>query len=137
MGWVFFALLSAVFAALVAILGKMGVRGIDSTTATTVRAVIMALFLVGVFLFLGKFSELAKFDKRALLFVALSGIAGALSWLAYFFALKYGSAHSVAALDRTSVAMVAVLAALFLGEVFTWKVALGALLMVTGAVLML
>jgi transporter family protein len=88
--WQLYAFGAATFAALVAILGKIGLKDIDSTFATTIRAVIMAGFLLLISLLLGKFRgfSLSSFGSKAWLFVALSGIAGALSWLCYFFALK-------------------------------------------------
>ncbi len=98
--WIIYALLAAVFAAAVAILGKIGLEGVDTTLATTVRAMIMAGFLVVVSLFLGKSSLLGGITSKPLLFIAASGIAGALSWLFYFSALKHGPASGVAALDR-------------------------------------
>jgi len=134
--WVLYAILSAVFAALVAIFGKMGIASVDSTLATAVRAVVMAVFLVLAVLFLGKGSLLSSVDSRAFQFIVLSGLAGALSWLFYFFALKNGPAHGVAALDRLSVVLVLILAALFLGEGITWKSGLGALLITLGAIFM-
>src|SRR5687767_13194455 len=106
MGWIFFALLAAAFAALVAVFGKIGIQNVDSTLATTVRAVIMAAFLAIVAGVLGKAKLLSTIDNRALTFIALSGIAGALSWLAYFVALKTGPAPAVAPLDRLSVVFV-------------------------------
>ncbi|MEK7493699.1 MAG: EamA family transporter [Patescibacteria group bacterium] len=134
--WAFFALLSAGFAALVAIFGKIGLTGIDTTLATTVRAVIMAAFLVVVAFSLGKVGMLSTLSGKALVFIALSGVAGALSWLFYFFALQKGPASGVAALDRLSVVFVLVLAVLFLGEHFTIKAVAGAVLVAAGAVLM-
>ena len=134
--WILFALLSAVFAALVAIFGKIGIKDIDSTLATTVRAVIMAGFLVITSLFLGKVELLKTIDSKALTFIAFSGIAGALSWLFYFFAIKNGPVSSVAALDRLSVVFVLILAVLILGDHLTWKSGLGAILLTTGAILM-
>jgi len=126
----------AVFAALVAIFGKVGLQGIDTTLATTVRAIIMAVFLVVVSLGLGKFSFASLPHGKALLFITLSGIAGALSWLAMFAALKMGPAPGVAAIDRTSVVFVLIFSLLFLGTQFTWKALLGAALMTIGAILM-
>lgn len=134
--WVLFALLSAVFAALVAVFGKLGVAGVDTTLATTVRAVVMAVFLVIVSLVLGKGALLPAIGAKTFSFIVLSGIAGALSWLAYFFALKYGPASAVAALDRLSVVFVLVFAVAFLAEKLTWKSALGAALVTAGAILM-
>lgn len=134
--WIIYAILSAAFAAAVAILGKIGLEGIDTTLATTVRAMIMAGFLVIVSLLLGKSSLLGGITSKPLLFIAASGIAGALSWLFYFSALKHGPASAVAALDRLSVVFVLVLAILFLGEHLTWKTGLGATLVAAGAILM-
>ena len=135
MTWIFYAAGSAVFAALVAIFGKIGLKGIDSTLATTVRAVVMALFLVIVAFSLNKFEALGTITGKPLLFIILSGIAGALSWLFYFFAIKTGPVSGVVAIDRTSVAFALILAALFLGEALTWKTAMGGVLIVGGALL--
>lgn len=134
--WIIYALLSAVFAALVAIFGKIGLQGVDSTLATTVRSIVMAMFLVFVSASLGKWGGLFEIESRTLTFIALSGVAGALSWLFYFFALKNGPASGVAALDRLSVVFVVVFAILFLAEKLTAKIAIGALLITAGAVLM-
>lgn len=134
--WILLALGSAAFAALVAVFGKLGVQNVDSTLATAVRAIVMAVFLVLVVLFLGKTQLLSSIDNKALFYIVLSGVAGALSWLCYFFALKVGPAHGVAAIDRLSVIFVLILAALFLSESITWKTAIGGLLLTAGAILM-
>ena len=134
--WVLYGLLAGLSAALVAIFGKLGVKGLDSTLATTVRAGIMFGFLVVVSLVLRKTPLLSTLDKRALLWIAASGVAGALSWLWYFLALKTGLVKGVAALDRLSVVWAILLAALFLGEGFGWKTALGMLLVGSGALLL-
>lgn len=135
--WLFYAFLAAVFAALVAILGKAGLKGVDSTLATTVRAVIMALFLISVSIAMRKFDgfSLHSFTGREWFFVALAGVAGALSWLFYFSALRTGPAGAVSAIDRLSIVFVVVLAAFFLGEAFTWKIGIGATLIAGGALL--
>jgi transporter family protein len=135
--WVPYAILSAIFAAAVAIFGKIGLKGIDSTLATTVRSVIMALFLLTVALSMGKFSgwTFETFGSKAWLMIALSGIAGALSWLFYFVAIKNGNVTAVAAIDRLSIVFVILLSALFLGEALTWKTGAGALLVALGAFL--
>lgn len=137
LGWIPLALIGAAFAALVAIFGKIGLQGLDTTVATTVRAIIMAAFLVVVSLALGKVHAEALPHGKALLFITLSGVAGALSWLAMFAALKIGPAPGVSALDRLSVVFVLIFSLLFLGTQFTWKALLGALLIVGGAVLMI
>jgi transporter family protein len=135
--WILYAFLSAVFAALVAIFGKIGLSNIDTTIATTVRSIVMALFLVIVSFSLGKFSLLHTIKNRILLFIVLSGIAGAISWLFYFLALKTGITSGVVAIDRMSVVFVLILSIIFLGENFTWLSAFGAALMTAGAILMI
>ncbi|NBO36022.1 EamA family transporter [bacterium] len=135
MSWIIFALLSALFAALVAIFGKMGIGSIDTTLATTVRSAIMFGFLLIVSLFSGVFQNIKQIDSKSLGIIALSGIAGALSWLFYFYALKKGPASGVAALDRLSVVFVIFLAFLFLGENLTLKSVAGAILITIGAIL--
>lgn len=130
------AIFSAISAALVAIFGKIGIQNIDSTLATTIRALVMALFLLTASVLLGKMKLFSTIDNKTLLFLILSGVAGALSWLFYFFALKIGPASGVAALDRLSVVFVLVLAVLFLGESLTWKSGIGASLLTVGAILM-
>jgi transporter family protein len=133
--WILLGFLSALFAALVAIFGKIGVKNIDTTLATTVRAVIMALFLIIVSLILGKQSLISQINSKAMLFIVLSGIAGALSWLSYFLALKIGEVKGVAVLDRFSVVLAILLAALFLGESITVKNWIGMILITAGLLL--
>jgi transporter family protein len=133
--WILFGFLSAFFAALVAIFGKIGVKDIDTTLATTIRAIIMAIFLVVVSLALNKFSLFNQINSKALGFIILSGISGALSWLAYFFALKLGEVKGVAVLVRFSVVLAIILAALFLGESITIKNWIGMILIIAGLLL--
>lgn len=135
--YIFYAFLSAIFAGAVAILGKLGLKGIDSTLATAIRSIVMAGFLVFVTAILGKLSGIttAISGGKQWAYIVGSGIAGALSWLFYFYALKNGSAGAVSAIDRTSLVFVVLLAAMFLGEGLTWKIGLGAALMVLGAIL--
>lgn len=134
--WIGYALLAAFFAALVAIFGKVGIREVDVTLATAVRAVVMAAFLVTVAVALGKTGSLGGISRRSFVFIVLSGVAGAASWLCYFVALRDGPATGVAALDRLSVVIVFALAVVFLGDAFTLKAAIGAALVVTGAILL-
>lgn len=134
--WVGYALLSAVFAALVAILAKIGLKNVDTTLATTIRAIVMATFLLAAALSLGKLPLLKTVESSALTLIIFSGIAGALSWLFYFLALKNGPVDGVAALDRLSVVFVVILAALFLGEAMTLKSILGLVFLVGGALLL-
>ena len=135
--WLIYALLSAVFAALVAIFGKVGLQGLDSTTATAVRAVVMAIFLISVVLVLGKGSLISAIagNSDAMKFIMLSGVAGALSWLFYFLALQKGTVSQVVPIDRSSVVFALLLSALFLGEKISLQSAAGAALIVIGAIL--
>jgi len=135
--WLVFALLSALTAGLVALFGKLGLQGIDTNTATAVRAVIMAIFLVGVVVVQGKLANVQAIlgNNKALLFIVLSGVAGAVSWVFYFLALKLGKLSQVAPIDRLSMVFAMVLAVLFLGEKISLRVGLGAALMVAGAVI--
>jgi transporter family protein len=135
--WVIYGLLSATGAALVAIFGKIGVSHVDSTVATAVRAIIMALAMVGAVFVFGKARMVQAIDGKALLFIVLAGLAGAASWYWYFLALKTGPVTGVVALDRLSIVFAVVLAALFLGEVPTWLHGAGLVLMVAGAFLLI
>jgi transporter family protein len=136
--WLVYALLAAISAALVAIFGKIGLKGIDSNAATAIRGVIMALFLCGVVVAqqkTGLISEIMA-NYKALTFIVLSGIAGALSWIFYFLALKHGEVSKVAPVDKLSVVFAIVLAFLFLGEKLTLLKGIGAALLTTGVVLL-
>jgi transporter family protein len=134
--WLIFALLSALAAALVAVFGKVGLEGIDSSTATAIRAVIMALFLIADILVQGKLGNVSSIfgNDKAMYYIVLSGVAGALSWLFYFFALKLAPVSKVAPIDRLSVVFALVLAALFLGEEVSLRTGIGAALVAAGAI---
>lgn len=138
--WIVFAFLSAFTAALVAIFAKLGLREVDPTLATALRSVIMAVFLIVMAWMLGKFNgfSLHALSGKEWVLLTLAGIAGALSWLFYFFALRDGTASAVVAIDRLSivlVVLVVLLAAMFLAETLSWRSVLGSILMVCGAVL--
>lgn len=135
--WLIFAILSALTASLVAIFGKIGLEGIDANTATMIRAGIMFAFLVAVILFTGKMSQISEIfsNQRTITYIALSGIAGALSWLFYFIALNVGKASQVASIDRLSIVFVVIFAALLIGEKITLKIAIGVAIMAVGAIL--
>ena len=135
--WLVFALLSAVMASLVAIFGKIGLKGIDSNTATAVRAIIMAVFLFAVIIIQGKLNNLPEIfmNKKALTFITLSGIAGASSWLFYFIALKYGKVAQVAPIDKLSVVFAVIIAAILLGEKVSLISGMGVALIGIGAIM--
>ncbi|OIO15414.1 hypothetical protein COV53_00730 [Candidatus Gottesmanbacteria bacterium CG11_big_fil_rev_8_21_14_0_20_37_11] len=134
--WIIYALFSAISASFVAIFGKIGISSLDTTVATTVRAIIMAVFLMLTTVILGKTQHLSSISSRALFFIVLSGIAGAVSWLFYFFALSKGPASGVAALDRLSVVFVFTFSLLLLGEKFEFRSLFGVVLITVGAILM-
>jgi transporter family protein len=135
--WLIFALLSAIFAALVAIFGKIGLESIDANTATMIRAGIMFAALVLVVVFTGKISEISTIfsNSKAMTFIFLSGLAGAMSWIFYFLALKLGKISQVAPIDRLSIVFALILAFLVVGEKIDLKTAVGAAIMVAGAIL--
>jgi transporter family protein len=133
--WQVYALLSAVFAGATAILAKIGVAGLSSNLATAIRTVVVLAFAWGIVFARGEHRELSSVSWRTLGFLALSGCATGLSWLAYFRALQMGPASRVAPLDKLSLGVTLVLAALFLGEKITWQVGIGVALMIAGALL--
>lgn len=137
--WVLYALGSAVAAACVAIFGKIGLKEIDPTLATIIRGVVMAVLLVLAGLLFRKFEGFnpLSVSGRAWVFIFLSALAGATSWVLYFIALKAGPASAVAVLDKMSVVLVILFAALFLGEALTLKSVFGIVLTVAGAMLIL
>lgn len=116
--WFIYALLSAICAAFVSVFGKIGLSGLDSTAATAIRAVIMALFLLAAAWLHGNAAAIPSVlaHPKELLFIALSGIAGAGSWLFYFLALKTGNVSQVAPIDKLSVVFAVILAVGLLGE---------------------
>jgi transporter family protein len=134
--WLFWSLLSAVFAALTAILAKKGVAGVDSNLATAVRTTVVLVFAWGVVLATKGPGELLNFSRRTWVFLTLSGIATGLSWLCYFRALQIGQASKVAPIDKLSVVFVLIFAALFLGEPFTTKTLVGGALIAAGSIVL-
>ncbi|MDX2107735.1 MAG: EamA family transporter [Candidatus Melainabacteria bacterium] len=138
MNWIVLGLLSAFFASLVSIFGKIGMKSVDSITATTIRVIVMSVILLLVFAtqaWQSKTNGLSAFNIDTWKFVLFSGLAGAASWLCYFQALKLADASKVASLDRLSLHMTFILAIIFLGEKLTWKLALGGALLLAGTLI--
>ncbi len=135
MSWLPYALLSAFFAALTAILAKIGIKNVDSNLATAIRTVVILIFAWGIVFFQGTASKLGGISKFSLLFLVLSGVATGLSWLFYFRALQLGEAAQVSPVDKLSLVITIVLAAIILKEKVTLSIVLGALLMSAGAIL--
>ncbi len=116
MTWVFWALLSALFAAATALLAKVGVSGVDSNLATAIRTTVILVFTWAIAIAFERHGELSQIGGRSWVFLVLSGICTGLSWLCYFRALQIGPASSVAPVDKLSVVLVVLGAWLFLGE---------------------
>lgn len=135
--WLIYALLSAITASLVAIFGKIGLQNLDANTATAVRAIVMAIFLIGVVIQQGKLELISEVfaDRKALLFIILSGVAGALSWLFYFLAIKNGNVSQVAPIDKLSVVFAVILAVIIFGEKVSLLTGFGVALITAGALL--
>jgi len=134
MTWVFWALLSALFAAATAIFAKLGVAGVDSNFATAVRTTVVVLLVWAIAFATRSEGSFHVPSQRTWVFLTLSGLATGLSWLCYFKALQLGPASRVAPIDKLSVALVIGFAALFLGERLTTGKLIGGLLIVAGAI---
>ncbi|HCN83615.1 MAG TPA: hypothetical protein DIT07_08340 [Sphingobacteriaceae bacterium] len=130
--WWIYALLSAFFAAITAILAKIGIKGIDSDLATAVRTVVIIILAWSIVLYKNALPGLASLTKQNWTFLILSGVATGLSWIFYFKALQIGKVSQVAPIDKASLAISIILAVVFLGEELTIKSAIGALLIVGG-----
>lgn len=135
MTWFFWALLSAFFAGLTAVLAKVGVQQVDSNLATAIRTVVILLFAWAVAL-ATRTQTFSSIANRTWVFLILSGIATGLSWLCYFRALQLGEASQVAPVDKLSVVVAIVLAAIFLHERVTWHHWVGGVLIFSGAVVL-
>jgi len=134
MTWLAWSLLSAFFAALTAILAKLGVAGVDSNLATAVRTSVVVVFTWLLVYGARTPSPFHGFSNKTWLFLVLSGIATGLSWLCYFHALQIGPASRVAPVDKLSVVLVILLSSLFLGERISWAKGAGGVLIVAGAI---
>ena len=133
--WQFWAVLSAVFAALTAIFAKVGVENVNSDFATLIRTVVILLVLAGIVAVTGQAQALGSISGRTYAFLMMSGLATGASWLCYFRALKLGNAAQVAPIDKLSVVLVAVFGVIFLGERLAATNWLGIVLIAIGAVL--
>jgi transporter family protein len=135
MNWVLYALLSAVAAGATAVLAKIGVRDIPSNLATAIRTIVILVFAWGIVLARGETSGLREVRGRTLLFLVLSGVATGVSWLAYYRALQLAPASKVAPIDKLSLPIAVMLAALILAEPISARLAAGIALMMIGALL--
>lgn len=134
MTWYIAAFLSAIFAALTAILAKIGIKNVDSNLATAIRTTVILLFTWGIVFFQGSQHSIGQISKNSFIFLILSGIATGLSWLFYFYALKVGEASKVVPIDKLSLVITIILAGIILQEKISLQVILGSILMTIGAI---
>lgn len=135
--WKWYAILSAVFAALTAIFAKIGVKNIDSNLATAIRTCVVLLITWGIVFASNQISEVKSLTKMNWVFLVLSGVATGLSWIFYFKALQLGEASKVAPIDKLSVVFTILLSFLILKEPFSWKVLMGGFLIAGGSLVIL
>ena len=137
MMWQLYAVMSAIFASLVAILAKIGIAGIDSNLATAIRTVVILIVAWGIVFFTVPLDSVKTLTAKNWTFLILSGVATGLSWVCYFKALQMGDASRVAPVDKMSVALTIILAFVILGEKASVQVLIGGGLIVAGSLVML
>ena len=135
--WFDFAVLSAIFAAITSILAKIGIEGVNSNLATAIRTVVVVLMAWGIVAITNAQSGIAEISKRSWTFLTLSGLASGASWLCYFKALQLGDVSKVVPLDKFSIVITLVMAAVFLHEQFTVKSIIGSVLITLGTFVMI
>ena len=134
--WFFFALLSAIFAALTSILAKVGIEGVNSHLATAIRTVVVLVMAWGIVFLTNTQSGIESITRKSWMFLILSGLATGASWLCYYKALQMGEASKVVPVDKLSVAITLIMAFVFLHETFTAKSLIGAVLITVGTLVM-
>ena len=130
--WFFFALLSAIFAALTSILAKIGIEGVPSNLATAIRTVVVILMAWAMVFLTNSQTEIVNISRKSWLFLILSGLATGTSWLCYYKALQMGNATEVSAVDKFSLVLTLVLAFFFLQDILTFKTIIGCILITIG-----
>jgi transporter family protein len=135
--WKYYALLSAFFAALTAILAKVGIKGINGNLATAVRTSVILFLAWGIVFFSGHLKDVKELNKANWIFLILSGVATGLSWIFYFKALETGDVSKVVPIDKLSVVIAMILAFVFLHETMDVKTVAGGLLIVAGTIVLL
>ena len=135
--WFFFALLSAVFAALTSILAKIGIEGVPSNLATAIRTIVVILMAWAMVFLTNSQTEIVNISRKSWLFLILSGLATGASWLCYYKALQMGNATEVSAVDKFSLVITLVLAFFFLQDILTFKTIVGCILITIGTLVMI
>jgi transporter family protein len=134
--WVFYAILSAIFAALTVIFAKIGLENVDSNLAVAIRTVVI-LFLAWTIVFTtGRHNEIANIETKSLIFLVFSGLATGLSWLCYYKALQIGEASKVISVDKFSLVIGMILAFVILREAMTLKTIFGGILITLGTLVL-
>ena len=134
--WWVYALLSALFAALTAIFAKVGVANVNSNLATGIRTIVILIMIWLIIFSRGETKGLYTLSRHNVIFLVISGVATGLSWIFYFKALQLGDVTQVAMLDKLSIVLTILLAAIFLGETITLRTAIAAVLIVAGTLLL-
>ena len=135
--WLVFAILSSVFAAATSILAKIGIEGVNSTLATAIRTLVVVVMSWVMVLVTNTGGGITDISKKSWIFLILSGIATGASWLCYYKALSMGEASKVVPIDKMSVVLTLIMAFVILHEQFTWKSAVGSLLLTAGTIVMI
>lgn len=135
--WWIYALGAAFFAALTAIFAKIGLQDVDSDLATAIRTIVILIVAWGIVLWRGVGGGINQLSPKSITFLILSGLATGLSWICYFRALQLGPTAQVAAVDKASLVLVVLFAALFLNEPLTWRTAIGIALIVVGTIVLI
>ncbi|MCF0116064.1 MAG: EamA family transporter [Erysipelotrichaceae bacterium] len=134
--WAFFAVLSAVFAALTSILAKIGIEGVGSNLATALRTIVVLLFAWVMVFVTNQQGGISQLSTKSWVFLVLSGLATGASWLCYYKALQMGEASKVVPIDKMSVVITLILAFIFLHEEMTAKSVIGVVLITVGTLMM-
>lgn len=135
--WFFYAVLSAVFAALTSILGKIGIQGIESNLGTAIRTVVVLIMAWGIVLAQRKYTLIKEIDRKSWVFITLSGIATGISWLCYYRALQEGKASVIVPIDKLSIVISIAFSRIFLKERLSGKAFAGLMLIILGTMLLL
>ena len=134
--WFFYAILSALFAAITSIFAKIGISGISSNLATAIRTIVVLILAWAIVFITGSHREIKNISSRSMLFLILSGLATGVSWLFYYKAIQMGNVTSVVAIDKLSIIITIVLAFFILNEQITFKSVIGGILIASGTLFM-
>ena len=135
-GWMLYAILSAVFAALTSILAKVGISGVESNLGTAIRTGVVLVMAWGIVIARGKHKQISRIDKKELLFICLSGIATGASWLCYYYAIQTGIVSVVVPIDKLSIVFTVAFSYVVFKEKLSPKAFIGLILMIAGTLLM-